>query len=537
MKGEFRVRDRRNANWCWVEKVVLDKLGHVLGAHGISVYLILCRYANEEGHCWPAYRTIANLTGMSRPAVKKYAKWLEALGLIAIQERDRLENGGSTSNLFTLLDGVAAAERYDLEGPPDFDFGGGVHLAKKSKAGGGSTVTGGGSRVTGGGSLKTGGGGTNGTGGGVSEKPGGGSGGEKGGVITKPPGGSVETPKKTDLELAQLDKVLNQKDKRAAVKAAYAWAHEEFFKGRGERIPTPGLDEKRIERDIDYALRHHGLMVACGAVRGIFFSAHNTGGNERRELYIDITIALRPTNITRFFYLWRSQQPQAALDIASAGGPGSIVDRLGSAVRTECGRLPWLEPIAVRLDEVRAAITGETQVAEVERELISLDGEMIALAERSMSSADRSERDRLLEERTAELKKRVPEDELRSGRRRLVAQIVRRLLTLPSLSLYFEPFESAPPAQPVVAPVERTEPQVWTLLRGALREQLDPEDYKTWVMPLRVVESGDRLVLLAPNARFKHALEENFRDSIERAVLSLPLMPFDVLISDEAAAQ
>jgi chromosomal replication initiator protein len=76
----------------------------------------------------------------------------------------------------------------------------------------------------------------------------------------------------------------------------------------------------------------------------------------------------------------------------------------------------------------------------------------------------------------------------------------------------------------------------WSLLQRQLQKQLDPEEFATWFRPLKVGgEDGDRLVLLAPNSRFLHTLEESYRPAVDRAVAGLADGGFEVLFSLEDA--
>jgi len=76
----------------------------------------------------------------------------------------------------------------------------------------------------------------------------------------------------------------------------------------------------------------------------------------------------------------------------------------------------------------------------------------------------------------------------------------------------------------------------WSLLQRQLQQQLDPEEFATWFRPLKVGgEDGERLVLLAPNSRFLHTLEESYRPAVDRAVAGLADGGFEVLFSLEDA--
>jgi chromosomal replication initiator protein len=73
---------------------------------------------------------------------------------------------------------------------------------------------------------------------------------------------------------------------------------------------------------------------------------------------------------------------------------------------------------------------------------------------------------------------------------------------------------------------------LWSLLQRQLRQQLDPEEFATWFQPLKVRNEGNgRLVLLAPNPRFLHTLEESYRPTVDRAVAGVDGPGFEVLFS------
>ena len=59
----------------------------------------------------------------------------------------------------------------------------------------------------------------------------------------------------------------------------------------------------------------------------------------------------------------------------------------------------------------------------------------------------------------------------------------------------------------------------WPALQRILREQLPPEDFRAWILPLRLVlDEERRIVLDAPNDRFVRILEESYRFTIDAAV-------------------
>ena len=62
-----------------------------------------------------------------------------------------------------------------------------------------------------------------------------------------------------------------------------------------------------------------------------------------------------------------------------------------------------------------------------------------------------------------------------------------------------------------------TTSRTWSQIADRLRASLAPEEYSTWIAPLRVKsESRDELVLTAPNARFVHTVEESYRHLLDR---------------------
>ena len=76
----------------------------------------------------------------------------------------------------------------------------------------------------------------------------------------------------------------------------------------------------------------------------------------------------------------------------------------------------------------------------------------------------------------------------------------------------------------------------WSLVSDRLRSALAPEEYATWIAPLKVKSETDgALVLSAPNERFVHTVEENYRDAIERESAAVHDQLFQILIAAEDA--
>ena len=72
----------------------------------------------------------------------------------------------------------------------------------------------------------------------------------------------------------------------------------------------------------------------------------------------------------------------------------------------------------------------------------------------------------------------------------------------------------------------------WIDLKQALRRQLSADEFRTWFRPLQVQsEEPRRLVLLAPNDRFLHALEQSYRPLVDRAIAGLKGPKYEVLFA------
>jgi hypothetical protein len=82
----FAIRDNRQAGWWWANNDVIDVYGQELGTHGIAVYCVLARHANNRSQqCWPGVRRIAELIGTSPRHVTAALRRLEAAGLVQIK--------------------------------------------------------------------------------------------------------------------------------------------------------------------------------------------------------------------------------------------------------------------------------------------------------------------------------------------------------------------------------------------------------------------------------------------------------------------
>jgi len=99
----FKVRDKRNRNWFWVENDYFNGFGKFLGAGAIAVYVSLCRHADNEQKCFPSQKTIAKETKLGERTVRNIIKKLEKYRVIEIT-KERSSQGKWLNNVYWLLD-------------------------------------------------------------------------------------------------------------------------------------------------------------------------------------------------------------------------------------------------------------------------------------------------------------------------------------------------------------------------------------------------------------------------------------------------
>lgn len=102
MKKEFKIRDRRDKGWFYLDNEYLNGLGRYFGPIGIAVYVSLCRHADVHQECFPSQELIADEIATSRKTVAKYIKLLEKHRVISIQ---KVKNSKSQyeNTIYTLL--------------------------------------------------------------------------------------------------------------------------------------------------------------------------------------------------------------------------------------------------------------------------------------------------------------------------------------------------------------------------------------------------------------------------------------------------
>jgi len=103
MEMMIQIRDLRTEKRFFVDNAIIADYGAELKPIGIAVYCALCLHARlATQQCYPSQQTLAEELGTSLASVKRGLAKLTELQLIAVEHRYN-ENGGKTSNLYTLV--------------------------------------------------------------------------------------------------------------------------------------------------------------------------------------------------------------------------------------------------------------------------------------------------------------------------------------------------------------------------------------------------------------------------------------------------
>jgi GntR family transcriptional regulator len=107
-----QVRDVRRPGHFWADNELADDYLPGIGLHAFAVYMLLCRYADASGRCFPAIPTLAKQLGISKPTVLKAIATLKTAKLVAVEPR--AVNGKTTTNEYQLL----SIDKDDTRGKP-----------------------------------------------------------------------------------------------------------------------------------------------------------------------------------------------------------------------------------------------------------------------------------------------------------------------------------------------------------------------------------------------------------------------------------
>lgn len=73
------------------------------------LYMVLSKYANQSGECWPSRARLASDVGKSRDTVDRYIRELQAVGALVVHTRHR-DDGSNYTNLYTVIKAIPQNE-------------------------------------------------------------------------------------------------------------------------------------------------------------------------------------------------------------------------------------------------------------------------------------------------------------------------------------------------------------------------------------------------------------------------------------------
>jgi len=103
MDNNFKIRDKRNKGWFYLDNEYLNGFGKEFGAIGVAVYVCLCRHANNQQESFPSHKTIAEELSITEKTVKKYLKVMKEHNIFKVEQR-RNKSGKFLHNVYTLMD-------------------------------------------------------------------------------------------------------------------------------------------------------------------------------------------------------------------------------------------------------------------------------------------------------------------------------------------------------------------------------------------------------------------------------------------------
>lgn len=99
----FKVRDKRNKGWFFMDNEYLNGFGKLLGGLSVAVYVSLCRHADGDQKCFPSQKQIAKELDIGERTVREIIKKLEKHQIIEI-ERHKDRKGKWLHNIYWLRD-------------------------------------------------------------------------------------------------------------------------------------------------------------------------------------------------------------------------------------------------------------------------------------------------------------------------------------------------------------------------------------------------------------------------------------------------
>lgn len=101
---EFRVRNRQNRGWFYIDNEFVDIYGKIFGAVGTAIYICLCRHVDKDQKCFPSEKLIGEKLGISDRCVRKYIELLEQYNVIKKNKQRNERNQRWANNIYFLMD-------------------------------------------------------------------------------------------------------------------------------------------------------------------------------------------------------------------------------------------------------------------------------------------------------------------------------------------------------------------------------------------------------------------------------------------------
>lgn len=98
-----KVRDQRQPKHFWADNEIVDVYLPMIGMAGFAVYMLLCRFANQEGQCDPSIAGLAKRLQVTQPTIRKAIKALEKANLITVKRGRSTTKGDPDTHLYTIL--------------------------------------------------------------------------------------------------------------------------------------------------------------------------------------------------------------------------------------------------------------------------------------------------------------------------------------------------------------------------------------------------------------------------------------------------
>lgn len=99
-----KIRDTRRKEFFTIDNEIINYLEEITPT-GATIYLVLCKSADEKQECFPSQDYISKVTGIKkRETISKYLQKLEKCNIIKIDKTKDKDTGKWLHNTYTLID-------------------------------------------------------------------------------------------------------------------------------------------------------------------------------------------------------------------------------------------------------------------------------------------------------------------------------------------------------------------------------------------------------------------------------------------------